>query len=287
MTKLRSKIVSRQSLNAIARQIGLDRYVILDGEQQYAGAEAHLRRCVRSDDGCDLPRSGIQFRQPAAHQPPLPRTPVARRTDRVGERFQEPADRVVPENHHTIRFRTTRQENSAANHPLFRSTALIDNMEVGHGSGESKKGGGAAGSLLRFAELLRRNLRRTARQSRPAPAGRGKPLMRTSPQLTSPMKQLLDKLTSRGSASLDDTELLTSVVGRRRRASGGSPTGRTVVGILRRSSGPARPRSAAAASHGRRHGSAPRHALQPPRNWVGASCKRKRPKQRRSSRATT
>lgn len=42
-------------------------------------------------------------------------------------------------NHHTIRFRTTRQENSAANHPLFRSTALIDNMEVGHGSGESKK----------------------------------------------------------------------------------------------------------------------------------------------------
>ena len=43
-------------------------------------------------------------------------------------------------NHHTIRFRTTRQENSAANHPLFRSTALIDNMEVGHGSGESKKG---------------------------------------------------------------------------------------------------------------------------------------------------
>ena len=42
-------------------------------------------------------------------------------------------------NHHTIRFRTIRQENSAANHPLFRSTALIDNMEVGHGSGESKK----------------------------------------------------------------------------------------------------------------------------------------------------
>ena len=31
LTQLRSKIVSRQSLNAIARQIGLDRYVILDG----------------------------------------------------------------------------------------------------------------------------------------------------------------------------------------------------------------------------------------------------------------
>ena len=37
--------------------------------------------------------------------------------------------------------------------------------------------------------------------------------MRTSPQLTSPMKQLLDKLTSRGSASLDDTELLTLLLG--------------------------------------------------------------------------
>ena len=37
--------------------------------------------------------------------------------------------------------------------------------------------------------------------------------MRTSPQLTSPMKQLLDKLTSRGSASLDDTELVTLLLG--------------------------------------------------------------------------
>ena len=37
--------------------------------------------------------------------------------------------------------------------------------------------------------------------------------MRTSPQLTSPMKQLLDKLTSRGSASLDDTELLMLLLG--------------------------------------------------------------------------
>ena len=37
--------------------------------------------------------------------------------------------------------------------------------------------------------------------------------MRTSPQLTAPMKQLLDKLTSRGSASLDDTELLMLLLG--------------------------------------------------------------------------
>ena len=41
MTKLRSKIVSRQSLNAIARQIGLDRYVILDGSSNTL-AQKHI-----------------------------------------------------------------------------------------------------------------------------------------------------------------------------------------------------------------------------------------------------
>ena len=50
LTQLRSKIVSRQSLNAIARQIQPDR------KHQ---PETYLRGCFRSDDRGDLPRSGI------------------------------------------------------------------------------------------------------------------------------------------------------------------------------------------------------------------------------------
>lgn len=101
--------------------------------------------------------------------------------------------------------------------------------------------------------------------------------MRTSPQLTSPMKQLLDKLTSRGSASLDDTELLTLLLGEGGEQAAARPTGRTVVGILRRSSGPARPAIRCRGfAWSKAWVSAARHALRPPRNWVGASCKRKR-----------
>ena len=100
--------------------------------------------------------------------------------------------------------------------------------------------------------------------------------MRTSPQLTSPMKQLLDKLTSRGSASLDDTELLTLLLGE-----GGEQAAarRLAERLLEYYDG--------ALARLKVWVSAARHALRPPRNWVGASCKRKRPKRRRSSRATT
>ena len=113
MTKLRSKIVSRQSLNAIARQIGLDRYVILDGSSNTL-AQKHI-----FGDAFEAMMGAIYLDQ--------------------GYNFVNRLLKWCQKNHHTIRFRTTRQENSAANHPLFRSTALIDNMEVGHGSGESKK----------------------------------------------------------------------------------------------------------------------------------------------------
>lgn len=57
LTQLRSKIVSRQSLNTIARTIGLDRYVIANDRKHQP--ETYLRGCFRSDDRGDLPRSGI------------------------------------------------------------------------------------------------------------------------------------------------------------------------------------------------------------------------------------
>ena len=111
--------------------------------------------------------------------------------------------------------------------------------------------------------------------------------MRTSPQLTSPMKQLLDKLTSRGSASLDDTELLTLLLGEGGEQAAARRLAERLLeyydGALARLGRDPLPRLRMVEGWV----SAARHALRPPRNWVGASCKRKRPKRRRSSRATT
>ena len=139
MTNQRSKIVSRQSLNRLAVKLGLEAHVIsangagIAQKHIYGDAFEAMMGAVYLDQGYDFVNrlliNRIYFQ--------------ALNLDELTESETDFKSRLIEwcqKNHHTIRFRTTRQENSAANHPLFRSTALIDNMEVGHGSGESKKG---------------------------------------------------------------------------------------------------------------------------------------------------
>ena len=123
----------------LAVNIGLDRHVISNGSTSvtqkhiYGDAFEAMIGAVYLDQGYEFVNrlliNRIYFRHLSL--------------DELTESETDFKSRLIEwcqKNHHTIRFRTTRQENSAANHPLFRSTALIDNMEVGHGSGESKKG---------------------------------------------------------------------------------------------------------------------------------------------------
>ena len=42
-------------------------------------------------------------------------------------------------NHLKIVFRTGNDKGYSSNHPVFYSTVLVDGIEVGHGSGDSKK----------------------------------------------------------------------------------------------------------------------------------------------------
>ena len=139
MTKLRSKIVSRQSLNAIAREIGLDRCVILDGSSNtlaqkhiFGDAFEAMMGAIYLDQGYNFVNRLLINRLYNEHLS----------LEELTESENDFKSRLIEwsqKNHHAIRFHTSRQENSAANHPLFRSTVLIDNIEVGHGSGESKK----------------------------------------------------------------------------------------------------------------------------------------------------
>ena len=139
MTQLRSKIVSRQSLNAIAGKIGLDRHVILNGNSNtlaqkhiFGDAFEAMMGAIYLDQGYNFVNRLLINRLYRDHLS----------LDLLTETENDFKSRLIEwsqKNRHSIRFRTTKSETSAANRPSFRSTALIDDIEVGHGYGESKK----------------------------------------------------------------------------------------------------------------------------------------------------
>jgi ribonuclease-3 len=139
LTKLRSKIVSRQSLNAIAEQIGLDQCVILSGNSNtlaqkhiFGDAFEAMMGAIYLDQGYNfVNRLLINY---------LYRDYIS--LEQLTETETDFKSRLIEwsqKNRHSILFRTARNADSASNHPSFRSTVLIDNIEVGHGIGESKK----------------------------------------------------------------------------------------------------------------------------------------------------
>ena len=139
MTKIRSKIVSRQSLNAIAKAIGLDRCVILDGSSNtlaqkhiFGDAFEAMMGAVYLDQGYNFVNRLLINR---LYRDFLSLVELTESENDFKSRLIE----WCQKERHTILFRTIKSEGSAANRPVFNSTVLIDNMEVGHGSGESKK----------------------------------------------------------------------------------------------------------------------------------------------------
>ncbi|HIY68598.1 MAG TPA: ribonuclease III [Candidatus Alistipes intestinigallinarum] len=175
MTKLRSKIVSRQSLNALAVHIGLDRHVISNGgagiaqKHIFGDAFEAMMGAVYLDQGYDFVNRLLINRIYFRHL----------NLEELTESETDFKSRLIEwsqKNHLRIVFRTETEKGSTANHPVFYSTVLIDDMEIGHGSGDSKKEAEqhAAFSVSQYmtdeqcASLLDR-LDRLARQSAEAP----------------------------------------------------------------------------------------------------------------------
>ena len=137
MTQLRSKIVSRQSLNALAVKLGLDVHVISNGgagisqKHIYGDAFEAMMGAVYLDQGYefvnrllinDIYRFWIWRSLPS-------RRPISK--SRLIEWSQK--------NRHRIEFRTEHDKEYASNHPVFCCTVLIDDMEVGARPGSRKK----------------------------------------------------------------------------------------------------------------------------------------------------
>lgn len=136
LTKLRSKMVSRQSLNAVACSLGLDKCIIcsrsvnLTQKHIYGDAFEAMMGAIYLDQGYDFTnRLLINYIYPTY----LP-------LEEVNEQETDFKSRLIEwgqKNHHAVLFRTRGDSRSSGRN--FKCVVLIDNIEVGHGVGTSKK----------------------------------------------------------------------------------------------------------------------------------------------------
>lgn len=138
LTQLRSKMVSRQSLNSVAKRIGLDDYVITNASSStsqkhiYGDAFEAMMGAIYLDQGYDFVNRLLInkiFTQYLKME-----TLAESETD-----FKSRLIEWCQKNHHTIHFATSHDKTYSTSHPFFYSKVLIDDIEVGHGAGESKK----------------------------------------------------------------------------------------------------------------------------------------------------
>ena len=138
LTQLRSKMVSRQTLNSVAKRIGLDDHVITNsssGSSQkhiYGDAFEAMMGAIYLDQGYDFVNRLLInkiFTQYLKLE-----TLAESETD-----FKSRLIEWCQKNHHSIDFVTTHDKTYSSTHPFFYSKVMIDNIEMGHGAGESKK----------------------------------------------------------------------------------------------------------------------------------------------------
>lgn len=138
MTQLRAKIVSRQSLNDIARKIGLDKYVVYNSGGNFTQKHIHgdafeaMMGAIYLDQGYEFVNrlliNNIFYKHLSI--------------DSLTESETDFKSRLIEwcqKNRHNVVFRTRSDAHAPHTAPTFYSTVLIDGIEVGHGVGDSKK----------------------------------------------------------------------------------------------------------------------------------------------------
>lgn len=138
MTQLRSKIVSRQSLNRIASAIGLDKHVISNAagnasqKHIYGDAFEAMMGAIYLDQGYDFANRLLINDIYGRH---LSIEEVLRSETDFKSRLIE----WCQKNHYTIEFRTEQDQSSGSAHPGFISTVYVAGIAIGYGAGDSKK----------------------------------------------------------------------------------------------------------------------------------------------------
>ena len=138
LTQLRSKIVSRQSLNAIAKRVGLDKCVI-------CGTTVNATQKHIFGDAFEAMMGAIYLDQGYNFANRLLINDIFGKHLNIDDILQSETDfksRLIEwcqKSHYSIEFRTEHDKGHSSSHPTFISTVYIDGMAVGYGSGESKK----------------------------------------------------------------------------------------------------------------------------------------------------
>ncbi len=138
LTKLRSKIVSRHSLNRLAVEIGLDRYVIAQSggtftqKHIFGDALEAMIGAIYLDKGYNF-ANRLVINDLLGHNIDMDEV-LTEETD-----FKSRLIEWCQKSRQNILFRTGRDSSYSEAHPVFRSTVVIDGSDVGNGSGESKK----------------------------------------------------------------------------------------------------------------------------------------------------
>ena len=139
LTQMRSKIVSRSSLNQLCVDIGLAEHIVSQAsggnyvqKHIYGDALEAMIGAIYLDKGYDYVNR-LVINDLIGRYISLDDV-TATETD-----FKSRLIEWCQKNHHTIHFQTGYDPRSTSQSPLFRSVALIDNMETGYGFGASKK----------------------------------------------------------------------------------------------------------------------------------------------------
>lgn len=138
LTKMRSRMVSRQTLNEVAKRIGLDKYVITHSTNNfsqkhvYGDAFEAMMGAIYLDQGYDFVNRLIINKIFVDYV----------KVDQLANAETDFKSRLIEwcqKNHHDIIFNTSNDKSYSSNHPFFYCKVLIDNIEMGYGAGESKK----------------------------------------------------------------------------------------------------------------------------------------------------
>ncbi|MFR9559408.1 MAG: ribonuclease III [Rikenellaceae bacterium] len=138
LTQLRSKIVSRQSLNRIAKAMGLDGYVISNGNGNFV--QKHLLGdAFEAAIGAIYLDMGYDFVNRLLINRIYPEYINLEDLMLSETDFKSRLIEWAQKEHHTIEFITSHDSDSTSRRPLFYSKVMIAGVEVGHGVAESKK----------------------------------------------------------------------------------------------------------------------------------------------------
>ena len=138
MTQLRSKIVSRQSLNRIASKLGLDKHIISNAignttqKHIFGDAFEAMMGAIYLDQGYDFANRLLINTIYKNH---LSIDDILRSETDFKSRLIE----WCQKNHYTIEFRTGSDHSVSGGRPMFHSVVYVDGIAVGHGTGDSKK----------------------------------------------------------------------------------------------------------------------------------------------------